>query len=383
MRFWPRLCTTLLLPASLAVVSLTPLPALCQDPQPAPQPTAPAAAGDANAKAHALLQAGLRSMGADGSTAPYHLRADYQVGVDKAAKGTIEAWSTGPDKWRRTTTGKLYHGAQWSTSRTQRYLPRDADTTATTYLTLGSLMLDPFHEDITIKPDMPLDLKRVNVGIALDCVTVSHPEQYAGTTDPRLFPVLCFDGASHLRLLSHGKESTIFDAYRTMGGRAIPGHIKRQVEGAVTLELTLTLLEPLSPTDVALVEPPRDAVEQPYALRPDDPEPVILSQATALTNVEFRDRHPGEIDWIPIVIQKDGSVKVSKTAPVVIEKANGDRGPAGLVSDGSQTLIQPLAAAARKWRFQPYTIAGQPVEVATLAGFTQDGKPWKSTKPTP
>jgi thiol-disulfide isomerase/thioredoxin len=63
---------------------------------------------------------------------------------------------------------------------------------------------------------------------------------------------------------------------------------------------------------------------------------------------------------VPIVIRKDGSVKVDR---------KGIFPPRQSFMDISETVIN-------KWRYKPYLVDGQPVEVAISVHYVMDGKPF-------
>ena len=85
-----------------AVLTISAIPAQTQ--------TAPAAAGnDLNAKAHAIFDKGVQLNGLTAKDMqPYHLKATYEIyeGDPTPEAGTLEVWSTAPDQWKRTYTGK-------------------------------------------------------------------------------------------------------------------------------------------------------------------------------------------------------------------------------------------------------------------------------------
>ena len=99
-----------------AVLAISAIPAQSQ---------ATAAAGnDLNAKAHAIFDKGAQLNGLTSKDMqPYHLKATYELyeGDPTPEAGTLEVWSTGPDTWKRTYTGKKYSGTEWSVTATERY----------------------------------------------------------------------------------------------------------------------------------------------------------------------------------------------------------------------------------------------------------------------
>src|SRR6478735_10040529 len=91
---------SLLAIVSLAVLTIFAFPAQTQ--------TAPAG-DDLNAKAHAIFDKGVQLNGLTAKDMqPYHLKATYEIyeGDPTPEAGTLEVWSTAPDQWKRTYTGK-------------------------------------------------------------------------------------------------------------------------------------------------------------------------------------------------------------------------------------------------------------------------------------
>src|SRR5271170_8112655 len=191
--------------------------------------TVPASA-EASDKAHALLDAALKINGlASDDLKPWHLKATYSFsnGTKGPDIGTMEVWTVGRHQWRRSYTGKLYHGTVWSMSRTHLYHTRDATEMTFSSVGIGPRLLDPLSRAPLIKPGYEVDLKRVNGGVALNCVAVVRPERYlAHTSVANLIPSYCFDESGRLRLDARGHYVRQFDNYRLFQARAVAGSLK-------------------------------------------------------------------------------------------------------------------------------------------------------------
>jgi hypothetical protein len=233
---------------------------------------------------------------------------------------------------------------------------------------------DPLSEAGSIKPDYELEMMHLNVGVALDCVSVVHPERYKKPIYQQFFPTLCFDEKLRLRLESWGSYVTQYDAYQTFQNHAVAGNVKEAYSGKTLWEYKQTALEALSPGDEVLLKPDKDAVSLPHSVEFGDPQPVPIYRAAGSTYLQADDVKKGEIVWIPIVIQKDGSVRAQSGRGAYLRRAGSDL----LSSNSGDTAsgIMPLFAAAERWRFEPYIVDGNPVEVNFLLPFTEDGQPW-------
>jgi hypothetical protein len=340
------------------------------------QPTASASAepvediGALSAKAHAILDNGVKVTGLtapDGK--PWHMKATYQVGNGIVTDaGTIEEWWKGPDQWRRTYTNKAGSGTEWSVKRASRFQSRDAWNYTLLDLRVAGPLVAPMTQTVNFKPDYPMDLKQVSAGIPLNCVSVIDPAQYSDKVDPDfLFPNLCFDAGSRLRFMGTSDTTVTFNKYQMFQGRAVAGKVEVIVLGEKKSSMEITLLEPLSAQDEALVAPDSKAVEQPYALTAVDPPPVPVYQVGAvITIAAMHDRQFGTV-FVPVIIRKDGRVKLNGGAP------GGGMG-------------QAAADAIVQWRYQPYLVDGQLVDVSTMVPYVFDGRPFvplAENKPKP
>jgi len=331
---------------------------------------APAAAPSLSALAHRILNAGLKAnaLTGDGVT-PWHLKLDFQVldpGQTKPTSGSLEEWSAGRYQWRRTYTSPAtgYNGTEWSVSHIERYQAKskDAFNHAKLNLRVARPVIDPLYQAANIKPDYEMEVKRFNAGgTMLNCVLVVDPSRYAGDSNPDfLFPTMCFDTDSHLRVASSGSTVVQFGDFQIFQNRAVAKDVKILLKGDLIAEMKVSLVEPLAASDAEIVKPGKNAVQQPYTREPGDPElePVYEVGATIPLTLERR-QYRGEA-VVPVVIHKDGSVKVSREAPF----------------SPNQALFDALELAINQWKYKPYLVDGQPVEVETSIHYVMDGKPF-------
>jgi Thioredoxin-like len=204
--------------------------------------------------------------------------------------------------------------------------------------------------------------KRVNAGVILNCVYVLNPVRYSGDLDPdNLFVKSCFDDNSRLRLTSSADTAIQFSGYQVFQNRAIARSIKISQRGNLVADIKVTLLEPWSAAEGdSLLTPPKDAVFQPYQRELWDPKLVPVYQVGAVIPFSPDNHRYRGYANIPVVIQKDGTVKVlvSNTMP------------------GTLLVKDVIEDAMRKWKYQPYVIDGQVIEVATNLRYQIDGTPF-------
>jgi hypothetical protein len=350
-------------PAALALQQPAQPPAAAQADQ-ASSHTPPDTA-KVNALAHRVLGAGSKSnsLGGDGLQ-PWHLKADFQFmdfGMQKPASGTIEEWSTGQYQWRRTYTSPRaeWNGSEWSVSLTQRYRAKPGSEdfqVATLNTRLAQPVLDALYEAPNFKPDYEMSIKRATVaGLVLNCVSVVDPGRYADS----LFPTFCFDNDVHLRLITSADTNIEFDDIQPFQGRSVARDVKVRVKGALISETKVTVLEPIT-GDAELVKPSAKATPEPYTVSPGQPQPESVFEVGA--TIPIRDDgfpYRGSFQ-VPILIRKDGSVKPN---PEKQEMWPPD-------------LIDAIELALAKWKYQPYLVDGQPVEVEITVSYNVDGKPY-------
>jgi hypothetical protein len=325
-----------------------------------------------NALAHRVLNTGVKSNALDGDgLKPWHLKMDFQfveAGMPKPVSGTMEEWATGPYQWKRTYTGAepRLNGSEWSVSRTERYRTKPGGTgfnTAWANLRVARPVIAPLYQAANVKPDFEMEIKRVGTsGIMLNCVSVADPSRYADQADPDwLFPTWCFDGDMHLRLVSAGATSVQFDDIQAFQNHAVARDVRVIVDGKLTTEMKVSLLEPLAEADAERVKPDKDALSEPYTIEPGFPMPESVYEAAASLPIAPSGFPYQGVIGVPILILKDGSVK--------IEKGMGN--PAVRVE-----LRDAVELAVNKWKYKPYMVDGQPVEVAITASYVLNGKPF-------
>jgi TonB family protein len=197
--------------------------------------------------------------------------------------------------------------------------------------------------------------------MGLECVSVVSPQRYTDGNDPDyLFPKLCFDASPLLRFIVTSDTTVTYNKYQVFQARGVAFQVEVTVLGKKTSTMDITLLEPLSAGDEAQVKPDANAIPQPLAIVAGMRKPVPVYQEGAVyPSAAMHDHILGGVA-VPVIIQRDGKVKVN--------------GPAS----GNYLLGQSAADAISHWKFEPYLVDGQPVEIATTLVYVFDGKPFAS-----
>ena len=377
----PKLLFLLALIPLLAILCQIP-PAIAQDGA-AAQPPAQGA-GDAteshsppvtakiNGLAHKVLGLGLKynSLDAEGMQ-PWHLKVDFQMvqmGKPKPVTGTMEEWWLGRYRWKRAYSSDWpsWAGSEWSVSRFDRFRKKPGDgqfESALLNTRVTRPVIDPLYQAPNIKPDYEMSVKRVTTeGVALNCVSVVNGAQYVDDTNPDwLFPTMCFDNDMHLRLTTASDTAVQFDDVQMFQGRAVPRDVKVIVKGQLICEMKVSLLEPIS-ADEALIKPPEKVTPEAFTLEPGMARPESVYEVGAAIplpsgGMPYRGTIP-----VPILIRKDGSVKPN---------------PEGVTPmPWLHELVDSLEVALAKWKFKPYLVDGQPVDVQITVNYGIDGKPF-------
>lgn len=319
-----------------------------------------------SALAHRILDAGVQTNAlATQSAAPWRLKAEFRIyhfGAPHPIVGTMEEWFAGPDRWRRTyaSAESGLSGTEWSVGPHQRVLARRGAASLDRIrlaMRIARPLTEPLARAALLRPDAPLELKIISSGgVTLNCISVLRAAH--DTAAP--YPGMCFDRANRLRLLSTLSAAVEFDKYADFRHRAVARSLKVLVGGRLFAEIDLTALEPLPASDLPLLEPPRHAIPEPELLEPGAPAPVSIFETAA---------HPP--------LQPDGyPYRATVLAVVVLDKSGRARVDRGLSVSPGVPLLDSVEIAVHRWRFKPYLLDGHPAEVAFIARYAMDGKPF-------
>jgi len=355
---------SLLAGLTLAVSAQAPSAAATQSPD---------AMADLNTLAHRILNTGIKSSGlkAEGLK-PWHMKVDLQLtqlGKSKPESATLEVWSMGPYQWKRVYTSKdrHYNGSEWSVSRFEQYRTKPDDggfDPSTLSSGVARPVIDPLYLAGNIQPDYEMTIKSTSLdGATLKCVLLENPSAYdVDPTNPdTLFPTVCFDNDMHLRAVSASATVVQFDDVQPFQNRSVARDVKVLVKGAQVAEMKVSLLEEWTGADAAQLKPGKGTVSEPYRIEPGMPQPESVHEE----GFPPPTRNGGQFGagslyysgmiTVPIVIKKDGSVKV-----ITKEIMADDR-----VKDAAEDAIN-------HWKYRPYLVDGQPVEVGYTVYYNLD-----------
>ncbi len=312
-----------------------------------------------------VLDKGLAVTGLTAAEAPaWHLKANYSL-YDRGAvveTGIMEEWYSGPWTWRRTYTEKKSSGTEWSVTHAHHFQTKEKFNFTPLDQRVGTPLTNPLYQAVNFTPEVELTgMAGTFSGIVLNCVHASSPAAHAGKVNPDLlFPTYCFDVKdSTLRYIKTSDTLVSFSEFKPLGNRSVATKVTVDVYNKPSAVLEITQLEPLSAVDQAQIAPPGNAVPQPWVHQASDP-PLVPVRVTACEYpmAAASNRVLGSVT-IPVIIKKDGSVKNNGYA----------MGPGELAGAANDCV--------GNWKFEPFKIDGEAVEVSESLIYVYDGKPFK------
>ena len=345
-----------------------------------------------NALAHKLLAAALNVNSLGGKDLqPWHIRIDFSMlpvpsfdapstssggrrrgagattgtFLSDSAAGSVEEWHAAHYQWSRTykSLQPSWSGSEWRLNRLEH------DVAAPKHEQFDREMLqkritqpvvDPLWQLAALPPDAQLTLNRITTdGQALNCVAPADPDPTRVQNPEWQLPTLCFDTDLRLRLASSHIRTVQYEDFQPFQGRAVARTVRILLNGHVDSEMKVTQLETFDPgSNADVMKPPATAVLQPYALEPGDPAPESVYETGVViplmaTQTPFRGAIP-----VQVLLRKDGSIKVLSVTG----------------GYGMEPIQDAIHNAVSRWKYKPYLIEGQPVEIAFSAIYIVDGK---------
>ena len=321
--------------------------------------------------AHRLLAAAVKSNGlAGGDLKPWHLKVNFSMrpqGNDsKPVSGTFEEWYADRDHWRRTYTSPEpeWNGSEWRVGKAHRFVTKRRLNEFDVYWLTSRVarpVVNPLYQVDDIRPgDALLVQRETTAGVTLNCTSLAHPTEQYGRMPEWVVPTMCFDNELHVRVMRSESIVGQFFDLQPFQGRSIARDVQLIVAGSLFCEMKVTLLEVVDRVDEALLKPDAGTAELPFAMESGDPQPVAIYQVGAsIPLVTGHLPYRGSLAF-PVIIRKDGSVKVE-----------------GGVSGGAlQYIWDAVSNAVGRWKYEPYLVEGQPVEVEFRVIYNVDGKPF-------
>ncbi len=317
-------------------------------------------AGSAHGDAHSALterlhRAATDSSLDDASLKPWHLKLSFQLfdSTGKATEaGTIEEWWYAPGISKTVYTSPSYKSTELLT---KDGLFRTKGMSSAPYLL--SLILRqtvhpmPAEKDITAaKPEMQTETIRK---VPMDCIMLAQEIKSFNTPPPLgLFPTYCFEHSSDtLRMFSDfGSQMAVLNSLGTFQQRHVATDQTITSKGVTTVTGHIDALQAVLLKEADFV---------PSA----DLEKVDLSAVKVGSGVVT-----GLLISKTIPIYPERALAMHISGAVVLDAIIGRDGQVRslkLLSVPDPDLAIAAVAAVREWRYKPYLLNGEPVEVET------------------
>ena len=324
-----------------------------------------------NVLAHRLLTAAAKVNGLSGEgLKPWHMKVDFQMvsgaGPNKPVAGTLEEWYLDRYHWRRTYSSSepTWSGSEWRVGKAHRYVTKRRHFEFEDYwLTsrVGRPVINPLYQVDDIRPEDALLVQRETTnGVTMNCTSLAHPTEQYGRKPEWIVPTMCFDTDLHVRIMRSEDIVGQFFDLQPFQGRNMARDVQLLVGGHLFCEMKVTLLETVDKLDEALPKPDAEASERPFAMESGDPQPVATYQVgAAIPLITGYPPYRGSMAF-PVIIHKDGSIKVEGSV---------GRGPLRYIWDAISNTVG-------RWKYEPYVVEGEPVEVEFRVIYNVDGKPF-------
>lgn len=277
---------------------------------------------------------------------PWHLKATYTL-YDDAGKatdtGTVEQWWASADQQRISVQGQ--------TNNYDDYI-RNNSVEETGTIAADNFRLESALSEIStpvLEWEIPYPIYREQdtalKTLQLRCLMLgsNHGFVHAGTCLAGDTPIVRINIEEHNQVL--------FDQISSFHGRSVAHFVRVLNEHALTAELHVQTLEDWNPVDSSILTPAANAKLHPKTV-------VTLSAGVAAGILAYKEppRYPSAA--------KEARVQGTVVVHAVIGK---DGRPKDLkIVSGPPQLQDSSLEAIKQWRYRPYRLGGNPVEVETI-----------------
>jgi hypothetical protein len=277
---------------------------------------------------------------------PWHIVISYDQfndHGDKVHSGVVEERWAAPRKYTVTYKSDTLNQTDYVTDH-GLYRLGDQRWPSPAEAQVRAEVLDPFSHLSTLQDFHAIAIDRTFGPHTLHCVGFEKP---GGMTSPDQY---CFDAdSSVLRYVrGEGWNQTAYNDITQVEGRNIAHDVEVTDGGHPFLMLQVKLIEPILEPDEKDFTPPAEAV-------------ALAGQR--VTGVAPKPLQTGFPEWPTSLLHQHFTV----TLQIVIGKDGRVTSAQGLT--GPPEAFKAAEAAARKWRYQPYLVAGEPTEVETKIQF--------------
>jgi hypothetical protein len=288
---------------------------------------------------------------------PWHLKASFELfdndGKSKD-KGTYEEWWVGDKQYKRVYASTEFSQTEYGTDH-GLLLSGNPNWPSGMIASVRTKLVDPTPGEQWIGSSDPKLSDRDFGPVKLHCVSMVSKIPPKGNGLPPVYPSYCFGPQKPMLRYESGMnhfDDTLFNKLVIFRGRYVAGDTVSTNMGKTSLTVHLESLAPFNAANVAELQPPADAVPAPERRINVSPEVMaerIITKVAPLYPQGAKALRLEGVVAIQAVIGKDGHIKSNLR-----------------VMSGLPQLQGAAADAVRQWVYEPYLLAGEPVEVGTL-----------------
>jgi TonB family protein len=285
---------------------------------------------------------------------PWHLKLSFQLFDDKGQateKGEIEEWWAGPSAYKTVYASPSYTGTEIQT-KDGLYRSKGIQTAPVLLQLVQHQVVDPMPTEKEIA-DSTLDLKHHDFGAAkMDCIMLMQPIKNLTSAPLGVFPTYCFDrDQDSLRISSDfGTQVTTRNRIGIFQGRKVVIDQKTILGSIDAITAHVESLETVSLSESDLI-PSAD-------LRKVGSNPISVGSGVVAGL---------KISGIPPIYPEEAK-RNHISGSVVLKARIGTDGrihSLRVVSTPDADLAIASMVAVRRWRYKPFFLNGEPVEVDT------------------
>lgn len=303
----------------------------------------------------------------DPALKPWHMKANYQL-YDELGKpteqGVFEYWWASPKVYRSSWTRPSASHTEWNTADGKKAY-KDTGAILHYYeFKLQPAFLSPLPNAAETDPaKFQLDRQEVKLpSTKLECAMVTPLMRQLGYVPLGSFPTYCFDQKFPAVRISYssGSTTTEFKKIATVQGRYLAREIILTNDQLKILTAQVDVIDGITTEDAALT-PPTDAQSK-------SPHGVSVSAGVAV----------GMLLKTQAPIYPEDAKQAHATGTVVLQAVIGGDGnihDLHIVSAPWPSLAAAAMQAVSHWKYRPYLLKGEPVEVQTTINviFTLGG----------
>jgi len=280
------------------------------------------------------------------STKPWRVKLtwdQFDEDGDNIHSGTFEEFYVGSRKYRRIYAGDTLNQTDVATE-SGLYRSGDQRWPAWAEMQIRSEALQPLYLALRDQPNVRLDKINWQFGSSkLPCIILRRTDV---TISDNGLPKFCFEPGTVLLRYTRGSgwDETFYSNFVLFQGRYVPLDIEVTHAGKAFLKIHVEELESIAQIDDSLLKPPTGSA-RPLAERVSISSDILMRDYLISTAMPAYPRGAHGKVSVKFVVGKDGRVI----------QADAEDGPA--------EVRGPAVEAVRKYRFRPFLVLDEPVEV--------------------